>query len=202
VIPVLPLILLVTAAGLVFLVRRFVGRGTLAVTALLCVPLIAGAARRTLPMIGEAVRCTSADPLGPTTCSSPDQRSFFAAAAYARENTPPDAAFVTLKEATFALLSERRVQHPERLILQDSLRLPEIMRASGLDYVLLTPLHDSGLTRHLLRRCDELEVVQTFPAQTYILKLSSPADSTGGIACSVLNYFLTQLPPRRIQKSW
>jgi hypothetical protein len=76
------------------------------------------------------------------------------------------------------------------------------MRASGLDYVLLTPLHDSGLTRHLLRRCDELEVVQTFPAQTYILKLSSPADSTGGIACSVLNYFLTQLPPRRIQKSW
>ena len=191
IVPIVPLILLVTAGGLVFIVRRFVGRGTLAVTALLCLPLLAGSLSKDLNMVKTAPLCTSADPLGPTTCSTPAQRSFFAAVAFARKDTPPDAGFVTLKEATFALLADRRVQHPERVIRQDSLRLIDTMRNWGLEYVVLTPLHHSRLGKYLLRQCAELHVLQAFPADTYILKLGRPGDAGGSDACGVLAHYAT-----------
>jgi hypothetical protein len=186
IVPVVPLLLLAMAAGLVMLARRVSGRGSLLATSLLCLPLIVGGVNVDLRMINQSRQCETSDPWGPTLCSTPAQRGFFAAAAFARSGLPRDAVVVTVKEATFALLTDLRVQHPERVIRQDSINLIETMQANGVGYILVTPIHHSRLSRLLLAECAQLEVVESFTDDTHILKIAAEQDHDSREACEVL----------------
>lgn len=185
VIPVLPLILLTMAAGLVALVRRLGPRAEVAVVAILCVPLTISGARRDMSGIEHARLCRP-QPHASPECSTEDQRSFFAAANYARVETSRDAKFLTVKEATFAYLTGRQVQHPALALLRDSLNVPAILRRSGVDYVLVSPLYPSRLGDFLLPRCTELTLLRAFPPDTYLFRVLPSGDSTQEASCQAL----------------
>jgi hypothetical protein len=186
IVPILPLLVLAVTTGLVVVVRRLAGRGTLVTSGLLSLLLIAGAWQGDRTLIRKATACGSDNPWGANPCSTPIQRGFFAAADYARTRTPPDATFLTLKEATFALLSDRRVEHPERIIRGDSLGVMAALRAHGVDYVLISPIHTSRLSRMLLKACGELELLRTFPVDTYLFRLLPSAGPGESESCRIL----------------
>jgi Dolichyl-phosphate-mannose-protein mannosyltransferase len=186
VVPVLPFLVLLIAGGWTGLVQRWGPRGQLIAGALVLLPLIGGGVARDLTMIRHSQACYGGDPRAPAKCSSREQVSFFRAARYAMDSMPAEARFLTLKEATFAWLSGRTVQHPERAIRRDTLNLPGTLRRSGVDYVVITPLHHSRLNRFLLRGCREFAVIRRFPQDTYILQVLPAPDSAPGQVCEDL----------------
>ena len=190
-IPIVPLLVLTICAGLALLARRLTGRGALVATALLCLPLLGGAFKPDRALMREALRCSADDPWGPTTCSDSTQRAFFAAADYARMNTAPEATFLTLKEATFALLSGRRVQHPERVIRPDSMHLTQTLRDTGVDHVVVSPIHRSRLGRLLERNCADLRLERVFPPDAYLFRVVPEGQAPDGEACQVLERIRT-----------
>lgn len=186
VIPIVPLLVLTIVAGLVLIAKRFTGRGTLVATALLCLPLMAGALLPNRRLLRTAEQCSAEIPWGPTACSDSTQRAFFAAADYARLNTAPEATFLTVKEATFALVASRRVQHPERVIRADSLHLTQTLRETGVDHIVISPIHRSRLSRLLERNCADLRLERYFPPDAYLFRVLPEPGSTDSEACSVL----------------
>jgi hypothetical protein len=134
----------------------------------------------------EHARLCRQEPHESAECSTDDQRSFFAATNYATAETPRDARFLTVKEATFAYLTGRQVQHPALALLRDSLNVPAILRRSRVDYVLVSPLYPSRLGQFLLPRCNELTLLRAFPPDTYLFRVLPAGDSTQEASCQAL----------------
>jgi hypothetical protein len=96
-----------------------------------------------------------------------------------------------MKEATFALLADRQVQHPERVIRADSLHLTQTMRSSGVDHVVISPIHRSRLGRLLERNCRDLRLERAFPPDAYLFRVLPEAGATDDEACQVLESIRT-----------
>lgn len=184
--PVVPVLWVVLLLGALALGRRF-GRWLAPATGgVLLVSALFGGTRETLTT-ARWWSCDRRDPLQSAACFTEDQRSYFAAAAWVRKHTPPEAVFLTAKDATWYYYSGRRVVRSIPIQQVDPDRLLQYLNDAGVSYVVLGNVKDNETERFswMLRRiCRSLEIEARFPPRTYLFGLRpAPGDDQ---ACRAL----------------
>lgn len=125
-------------------------------------------------------------------CFGPAQQGFFAAASFARRQTPDTAVFFTIRDATFAYVAHRRILHSTRLHAQDARALLPELRRRGVSYVLLSPLQPADVmhVRWLLQSCGQLHKIAEFSGRTLLLGVKPEPTDTPTNSCADLQLYL------------
>ncbi|MEP6571604.1 MAG: glycosyltransferase family 39 protein [Gemmatimonadota bacterium] len=134
-------------------------------------------------------------------CMSPDMRSFVAAAQFAGQQTPPDAVFYAVKEATWAWYSGRKTAYAAEIFRADSLQFLPGLKERGIDYVLLgrtTRFEVENFSKLLADHCHDLELTGTFPPRTYIFHVGGGSGSPDAcVAIARYRADSTRVQPQR-----
>jgi hypothetical protein len=123
------------------------------------------------------------------SCLKGDQASFFAALDYVRAELPADAILLTAKRATAYYYTGRRQIQWQTAAAAGPGRIIPFLREEGVGYVLLGSLHWADLDHlpnSLEPNCADLELVRSFPARTYLLRLRAPGEQDDGSGCRAL----------------
>jgi len=198
-IPVQPFVLLAILGGTWAVAHRVWRRGAMVAPLLVTALVLAEAIPGTAANVARGLRCDRSDPWHSEACYDPDQRSFFAAATYARDSLPAAAIYLVEREAAFAYHSGRRVVHAERLLeVPDSL-FRTVLAERGVSYVLLGRLTDvevGRLSKKLLATCEHFVVQASFPPHTLLLRLVQADGGTEPNACEAVQRYRATTPTR------
>jgi hypothetical protein len=180
-------------AGLWAVTARVAGRRWAAVPVVVWAVAVFGAAGvRTAGAVAASMPCERAQDLPADGCLKRDQASFFEAVRYIRANVPADAIFLSAKPEPLYLYAGMR-----SVGFRSSLRVPQEefeahLRESGVGYVLLGSLQSREPRRMpdlLGPMCDRLELVEKFPARTYLFRLRAPGEQGPSAACGAIEEY-------------
>lgn len=189
VVPVLPLLVPAVILGLawIFGLRwRWAGIAAAAAAALV---LTAGAATRTLALVGDGLDCARGGELPSGPCLRRDQASYFAALHYIREATPEDAIILTAKPEPLHLYTGRRSPSIRRALSLPPEEFLRYLRAEGTSYILLGSLQGAETRRlpeAMLPHCETLAVESFFPARTWLFRLRGDGEPRDREACDAI----------------
>jgi len=187
IIPIVPFVLLVAVWGAWTLSQYWKPRVVAGISGVAAILLFGGAVSKAYARYEVSLTCVPRTAVTQSGCFSPEQRSFFELMDYVKRELPESAAVVTTKEATFGYYTGRKVLHPDLAIQKYEIGLLHRLSAHGIDYLVVSPIHPTPLPKVLLPRCRDLEVVQSFPERTALLRIrsvvSSPEDPR---ACAVI----------------
>jgi hypothetical protein len=139
----------------------------------------------------DSLRCNRAMAKSSERCAGPAEHGFFAAMHYIREQSPDTAIFLTATDHQLGFLGNRRALFVGAVQARQPGDLIAELRASGVDYILLTPIRppSTQLLPLLSRMCDQLEPVREFPAVTLILRVRDQHLPSGEDACAHLKRY-------------
>ena len=196
--PVVPLLVLTLLAGVSWIGERVAGpRTAVLVTWTLSAILAAGALREDLDRLRLVSRCDRESPYSSAGCFSAEQRSYFAAAAAARQLAPDSSLFIASAPATFYLLSgHRAVAEAEAVAAREPDAFDQLIRRRGVEFILLShiSLQQWGLAPALRARCRDFAVAGTFGAHVALLRVSDvdpgvrTADATTNACAAVARW--------------
>lgn len=197
-VPLVPPLLLLLLVGVTLTRRHVPPAVATALAVILTLVLAGGGWARTMELAGRMAPCERASAQVSPGCYNENQRSFFAAARFAADSTPADAAFLTAKEAAFAYYARRRVVYPGAL-RGDAGQLLAALRQRGIRYVVLgrnAEIESSFLAQALERSCDQLELVATFPPRTYLFEVTTDSRTLpGSRACEAIRTYRADPTP-------
>ncbi|MFZ5625479.1 MAG: hypothetical protein ACOY71_13820 [Gemmatimonadota bacterium] len=196
--PVQPLVSLLLLAGAFACTRSVDRRVRLAVILLLVASIAWRGGQQVADLGGERRYCDRSRPHISPGCYDADQRSFFAAAEFARDSLPMASTIMVEREASFAYHSRRRVIHAENALALGDADLLSFLRREHIDYILigrLTSVEATELPQSLLPHCEVLELVRVFPPRTYLFRVRAANESEArGAACDVLQRLVASSP--------
>lgn len=191
--PVMPLVLILLLAGLAAAARWAADRWRLpsgarlahAAPAAFAVAVAVPALARDARLWRGRAACDRSSPTRAEGCVTADGRSFYRAAEFVRDSTPPGAVVVTLRAASL----NYRTGHPA--IVAGTLPGAGAPRLPGGGYVLLSRLFasESTFAGGLRARCDRLTLVKRFPPRTFLFRVADPPPGEAGAACSALDWY-------------
>ena len=187
VVPVLPLIAVTMLAGADALAVRWRPRtAPLLVIGLAAIIAVTGITR-SASRIAVRSKCDRADPMRSPACFNPDQLSFFAAARWMGEHTPPSAIVMSSNEATFYYLSKHQLVPVDSIDARPPERALPFLRRERVTYAVLNnaAYDDVPFSLRLLAACDYLEPVEIFPPRTVIFRVLERR-SGDSRACEIL----------------
>jgi 4-amino-4-deoxy-L-arabinose transferase-like glycosyltransferase len=189
-VPLIPLIALAMLAGAHGLVRRWSVRAAPAIVLILAVILSVTGIVHGAAKISMRSQCDRQRPMQAPSCFSRDQLSFFAAARWVGEETPPSAIVLSANEGTFFYLSGRRLVPVDSLNARPPARAAEFLRSRNVAYVVMNHVtyEDLPLADRLSGACEYLEPVREFPPRTTIFRVRA-GPSGGSAACDILREF-------------
>lgn len=186
-VPLLPLFAVAILAGAHALGERWRPRVASAlVIALAAIISVTGIAR-SASKIALRSRCDRADPMRSTTCFNADQLSFFAAARWMGEHTPPSAIVMSANEGTFFYLARRQLVPLDSINARPPERATAFLRRENVSYAILNHVtyDDLPFSARLMSACEHLEPVEEFPPRTVVFRvLGRP--SINSRACEIL----------------
>jgi hypothetical protein len=190
VVPLLPLIAVALLAGVHALVGRWGARAASAAIVALTAIIVLTAVIRSADRIAVRQRCERAEAMESSSCFNADQLSFFAAARYVGEHTPPSATVISANEATFFYLANRRLIPVDSIIARPPARAAEFLREQNVSYAVLSHVAFDAieLSTRLMRACEYLEPVAEFPPRTAVFRVL-PAPSSDSRACEILRAY-------------
>jgi hypothetical protein len=185
--PVEPLVLLATMAGLGLVFRRWGPRPGLVLSFLLCAAITVNIAPGSVRMATSLKNCDRERATVSSTCFAADRLAFFEAARFAQEHLPEGAAVLTIKEATFFYYTGHRVLHPDLAMQRGKKDVLGFIRSKGIDYVLVTPfVGGAEIVRSLIPACNRIELVRDFGERTMLLRIHDSMREVERNACSNL----------------
>jgi hypothetical protein len=191
--PLIPLAVMAILLTLAALAGRKAGKMQLAVVWTVSALLTINGVIRSAPMLEYRWPCHTGAEMPPDHCVSPDQASFFAALAYARDNVPADAVFLAAKPEPLYYYTQRQSVLRALTFGQPLDEFVERLQDAGVDYVLLGSLQTGelyGYAKRLLANCDRFEVVRFFPPRTYLFRLlDAPDPARGAATCEAVEAY-------------
>jgi hypothetical protein len=186
--PVEPLVLLATMAGIVIVFRRWGPRPGLLLAFLLSAAITVNIAPQSVRMATSLRNCDRGQATVSSTCFAADRLAFFQAARFAQEHLPEGAAVLTIKEATFFYYTGHRVLHPDLAMQRGKKDVLGFIRSKGIEYVLVTPfVGGAEIVRSLIPTCNRVELVRDFGERTILLRIHDSMREVERNACSNLN---------------
>ncbi len=186
-IPLLPLLAVAFLAGIHAVVGRWGSRAAsatvLAVVAIIAITGVSRAAAK----VATRSQCERDQAMLSSSCFNADQLSFFAAARFIGEHTPPSTIVMSANEGTFFYLSNRRLVPFDSIDVRPPAAAAEFLRRENVSYVVLghVSFENLPLSERLLSACAHLEPAAEFPPRTTVFRvMASPA--TGSRACEIL----------------
>ncbi|MFN0181263.1 MAG: hypothetical protein ACKVZ0_20850 [Gemmatimonadales bacterium] len=180
-----PLALVVVPAvvmGAYALTSRFAPRWATIAVAVVTMMLGGTALGRSVANARAMAGCDRGGPTPPVNCLTASQASFFEAARYIKDSTPPDAVFLTAKYATLHHYTGRTAVSYRGALARDSADFLPFLDGNRVRYVLLASLELSEFNRLgplLAKTCHRLSVVRAFDPGTWLLAttpdLAAPA---------------------------
>jgi hypothetical protein len=190
VVPMLPLVVPAVMAGLWTLTAKVAGRRWAVVpVALWSLAVIGSAGVRTGRMLAASMACERAQDLPPAACLKRDQVSFFEAVRYIRTNVPAGAIFLSAKPEPLYLYTGMRSVGFRSATDGPKEDFEAKLREAGVDFVLLGSLQSREPRRMpdlMEPMCDRLELVEKFPARTYLFRLRAPGEQRPTAACRAI----------------
>ncbi len=187
-VPMIPLVLFLMVWGAGEIASRWRHRGVQAGFALIGVLLLLGETAEARRRLLARSNCDPAAAVVSRDCPSRDENSFVRLTEYVRARLPDDAVVVTTKEATFGIVTGRRVMHPDMVVALLGKDFVPQLDSLGVDYVVINPLVPSHLPAQLLPRCQELHLVEDFPPRTALLKVRADSGAApDSQACAVIS---------------
>jgi hypothetical protein len=175
--PVVPLQLLAMLVGLERIGRGWSPRLLQASLLAICLGIAARNAVDTRRDLAEASACRSLTTATYPACFPPEGRAFLAAARFAAESLPPDAAVLTIKEAPFFYYTGHLVMHQQLPVVHAPDRVIDFITARGVEYVLLSAYPGGAMVANaLVPDCGRLELLLRVEPATYLLRVRSPGD--------------------------
>ena len=186
-VPLLPLLTVAILAGAHALGDRWRPRVASAlVIALAAIISVTGIAR-SASKIALRSRCDRTDPMRSTTCFNADQLSFFAAARWMGEHTPPSAIVMSANEGAFFYLAHRQLVPLDSINARPPERATAFLQRENVSYAILNHVtyDDLPFSARLMAACEHLEPVEEFPPRTVVFRvLARP--SLNSRACEIL----------------
>lgn len=191
--PILPLIFLAFFAGASWLALALRARLFRPLPFLLGAVIILTGLSRNALSIDLALACERDQPLTSPGCFDPDQRSVFAAAAFAKRELSPSTVIVAARDAPFGYLSGLQTYPFPSIRRADSSRFLPFLLDAGIQYVLLglSVERDEATTApKLYAICRNLELVAHFPPRTNLFRVHpTAAPDSGAAACVAIRRY-------------
>ena len=186
-VPVLPLLAVTTLAGAHSLVERWRSRGATAVVITLAAIISIAGLARSASRIAVRSKCDRSDAMRSPSCFSADQLSFFAAARWVGEHTPPSAIVMSSNEGTFFYLAHRKLVPVDSINARPPERADAFLRRENVSYAIMNRAADDDVpfSGRLLGACEHLEPVEEFPPRTVVFRVL-PRPSSNSRACEIL----------------
>jgi dolichyl-phosphate-mannose-protein mannosyltransferase len=186
-VPLLPLLGVAILAGAHFLVERWRPTAAPAVTLALAAIIAVTGIARSASRIGVRSKCDRADPMRSARCFNADQLSFFAAARWVGEHTPPSTVVMSANEGTFFYLAHRHLVPIDSINSRPRERAAAFLRRENVSYVILNhaAYDDVPFSARLMSACEHLEPVEEFPPRTVVFRVL-PRPSPDSRACEIL----------------
>ena len=186
-IPLLPLLAAVFLTGIHVLVSRWGPRAaSAAVIAVVAIIAFTGVSRAAIKVATRS-QCEREQAMLSPSCFNADQLSFFAAARYIGEQTPPSSIVLSAKEGTFFYLSNRRLVPSDSINALPTAAAAEFLKRQQVAYAVVSHVSFEGrpLSDRLLSACEYLEPAAEFPPRTTVFRVM-PSPSPGSQACEIL----------------
>jgi hypothetical protein len=175
VVPITPVILLLTVIGAAHLARRWRPLPRAALLAGLLLIYLTGGVQGFQREYAEQGGCPADDVTSPAACITPIQRGFFQAVTFLRDSTVPEAVLISTKEAVLGLYTDHRVLHSQAI----RVRLGEDplggLRSLGAVAIVLSHVHLWQVPPAIIDACSDFEVVRSYPEGTDVLRLRDSA---------------------------
>ena len=189
-IPVLPLLAVAFLAGVHTLVERWGSRAaSTAVIALVAIIAITGLSRAATK-IATRSQCERQHAMLSPSCFNADQLSFFAAARYVGDQTPPSAIVMSGNEGTFFYLANRRLVPVDSINARPPDGAADFLLRENVSYAVVNHVsfEDLPLSERLLSACAHLEPAAEFPPRTTVFRVM-PSPVAESRACEILRDF-------------
>jgi 4-amino-4-deoxy-L-arabinose transferase-like glycosyltransferase len=200
--PISSMILVLIAVGVVHLLRRQSARVQHLALAGVASLFVIGSVQAGLPTLRAMLACDRSRPLESPTCFTEDRRGLLQLAAFARQNTPPDAVFFVPKEGAFYLHSDRRTVRDNQIVRVPADSLGSVLRRRGVSYAAVSPIgvNRRGHNRVIAQACREFEKVASFEGDAVLLRLreNGPIDHDDE-TCQLIAEWKTGGPARWTQ---
>jgi hypothetical protein len=187
--PILPILFVTLLAGWEVISRRLVRRPALLPLALALV-LGVSALAQVRGRLADVRGCDAGLQSSPRSCSTPDQVGLFQAADELRRRSRPDEHAVVAKPQTFGYLTGLRFVPVLPVAGRTAGDVLARFHRYGVHYAFLSHLssYDETLARLLSAVCDSLDLVATYPGDSYLYRLRDSTSTPGaGPACGSLN---------------
>lgn len=186
-VPLLPLLAVAILAGAYALVERWRPRAVTAVVIALAAIISITGLTRSASRIAVRSKCDRSDPMRSSSCFSADQLSFFAAARWVGEHTPPSAIVMSANEGTFFYLAHRQLVPVDSINARPPERAAAFLRREKVSYAVMNHAANDDLpfSARLLGACEHLAVVEEFPPRTVVFRVL-PRPSSSSRACEIL----------------
>ena len=186
-VPLLPLLAVTVLAGAHSLIERWRPRAAAAVVIALGTIISITGITRSASRIAVRSKCDRSDPMRSTSCFNADQLSFFAAARWVGEHTPPSAIVMSAHEGTFFYLAHRQLVPVDSINRRPPDRAAAFLRRENVSYAIMNhAAHDDlPFSARLLGACEHLEPVEEFPPRTVVFRVL-PRPSSSSRACEIL----------------
>ena len=186
-VPVEPLLLMATMVGIVVALKRW-PRPALLLMALISAAIVSNTAPAGWRMARALRDCDRSQALVSSECFAEDRLAFFEATRFARATLPPDAAVLTIKEATFYYYTGHRVLHPDLAMQKGKGDVLGFIRNKGIEYVLVTPfVGGAEIIPDLIPQCERVELLKDFGHRTILLRIHDSMQGVERNACSNLH---------------
>lgn len=190
-IPVVPLVLWLTLAGLGELVSVGRARARLLVPSLVAAGLVLSGASSLRATWARVRRCDRGAPRHATACFNPDQLAFFRGVEAIDTLAPAGSPLLTAKGATIYWLTGRSSVEELAAASLDPAALSVFLDRQGVSHIFLSRIHldQRTIAAALQPRCAELEFLAEPAPGALVLRRRAPADE-GSNGCAALVRFL------------
>ena len=186
--PVVPLALFTIVIGMQRVLTWFSPRVSNTAIATLLVLFASGSAKGMAIFFEQHRGCEPDKPYATSGCFTPEISSMALASEYVRDHAARGDAVLASRASAVAFLSGHLSESARLVTRVPKDRVATALQTLGIRYVLLTSDTDferGPLARKLVASCGDLQTEARFPAQTLLLRTTSPGDA-GVDACADL----------------
>lgn len=189
--PLQPVVWPLVLLGALAIGRRWLARVPWSVAALCTALVLCQSIRADASALAGRRGCDRAAPYQ-SGCFPAHVRAYFAAARFARDSTPPDARFLSAKDATWHRATGRRVVASLAALARPADELLPYLRRAGVSHVVVGRVksNEPKLAARLLPVCRELSLLAAYPPDAYVFRLADLGATDGAAACAALRTYL------------
>ena len=145
---------------------------------------------RAASKVATRSQCDREQPMASPSCFNGDQLSFFAAARYVRDQTPPTTIVMSANEGPFFYLANRPLVPVDSINARPPEAAAAFLQRQNISYAVISHVtfDDLPLAERLLSACNILEPVAEFPPRATVFRVL-PGPVADSRACGILRDF-------------